>query len=188
MIDPNNYDPQRELNMQLDVIKRMDMFINGGTLPPDYEPVRVGNYNLDILWRMDIIAEMIRNGGGGGGGSYTPTNTVFDCYGGTIALTDRYDIIYMKYLGGMGLDMILADSVLNKIGTVNIIIQNFQSYDLEVKIPNNAGKIIYQNGNTMTIPAGKIAELSLQTISAVADPMNPVNIDYITLSLFHIGE
>ena len=62
-----NYNPEREANMQLDVIKRLDMAIyklQGVEFPKDYKPVRLANYNLDVLFRLDALIEEIGGGGG----------------------------------------------------------------------------------------------------------------------------
>ena len=138
MIDPNNYDPIREESMQLDVIKRLDMILNGGTLPPDYKPIRAGNYNLDILWRLDQIIE--NGGGGGGGGNYQPTITTIATGNKTLTLSQRYDIIYVQILnsnGGIfGFDF--DAKFFDKIGITNVIlVATNTDVGINVSIPQN---------------------------------------------------
>ena len=139
-----------------------------------YEPLRLENYNLDILFRLDTLI----NGLNGG------TSTVFVPETSNVVINQRYSNMFIKY--NLDTDMVLqlADSLFSMFGVIHITILNDRSdgQDLTVPIPNNGGNIIYQNGDTMLIPYGKYAELSLNTVEIID------SITYTTLSLYHIGD
>ena len=133
-INPENYDPVREANMQLDVIKRLDMMINNGILPPDYLPIRVSNYNLDILWRLDTLGELIKNGSIGGGGG-TPTHKSILMSDNYLLLDNLYDFTYVKSQYENGDLYIDFDyNVFTKIRSGALIVENLTGIDCNVNI------------------------------------------------------
>ena len=139
-----------------------------------YNPLRLENYNLDILFRLDTLIDGL-NGG---------TSTVVVPTTSNIVINQRFSNIFIKY--NLNTDMVLqlADSLFSMFGVIHITIFNDRSdgQDLTVPIPNNGGNIIYQNGDTMLIPYGKYAELSLNTVEIIDATT------YTTLSLYHIGD
>jgi hypothetical protein len=198
MIDIENYNPYREECMNLDVIKRFDMIMNGGYLPIDYEPIRVGNYNLDILWRMDTINEMIKNGefgGGGGNGTVTPEGvTITDVdnaisahntdllahpikhfigvdASGDLTINTKYDIIDIVTENKTGvLKLSLGEEYFNQVGVFTVIVRNCSPITCMI-VMMNAESIIYQKDITLTVKSVETIELSFLTTESASTAM-----------------
>jgi hypothetical protein len=184
MIGIENYNPYREECMNLDVIKRLDMMINGGMLPPDYEPLRAGNYNLDILWRMDTIIEMVKNGEFGGGGSegiYKPTVTNLTA-SGSIYLKNKSDIINLDISddGSHIFEIQFPLNYFSEIGIVTIVVTSYNTNQLTVKIPQDY-KIIGDKTDIVVPP------IILNTPPAPNTP-NCIEYSFMTIRTDGVGD